>query len=477
MKPIIKFLQDDEIKKIHNASLKLLNKTGVKIDDDNIKNQLCDLGCIIENERVKFKPELIEESIKNLKKEVSINSYTGQKAVIKSENVLSHSFGAVSNLIDLKTGEKRNAVLSDLTASIRIMNELEQLDMIGPMLYPCDIPGSICQLKMVEQVLKNSKKPIRGPGVSSPEQAKYIVELYNLFSGGDNLNKPIGTLSISPESPLYYPKEITDTMKTIISAGIPTVMLVAPIAGLTGPFTIAGSITQMNASILAAITIANLINPETPLIYGSRISFPNMKNGFSIWGLPEIGISGAAAVQLAHFYGMTSSVYGLSTSSCTFDNQSGYEKAVNGLLPILAGADTVAGFGGLCSNTVASFEQLVIDNEIFAVLRKVLKGLEINEDTLALDVINNVVNNGNFLEQSHTVKHLRSGEFFTPKIGFDSLWNDWQVGGKLDIKDKAQLIIKNITVGNSDINLPLGLEKEIDLIINEAYKHLVLKNK
>jgi trimethylamine--corrinoid protein Co-methyltransferase len=265
-------------------------------------------------------------------------------------------------------------------------------------------------------------------------------------------------------------------MKIIVSAGIPTVMLVAPIAGLTAPITLAGILTQMNASMLAFATISNIINPDTPLLYGSRLSFANMKKGFSIWGLPEMGITGAISAQLASYYGFPSSVYGLSTTSCTFDNQAGYEKAVNGILPALAGANLISGFGGLASNTVASYEQLVIDNETFNSLLKAVRVLQINEDTLALDVIKDVVNDGNFLEQEHTLRHLRAGEVFIPEIGFDSLWNDWELKGKPTIRENAQKYALKIIEEDECISLPDEINKEMNSIVNAAYKELVVRD-
>jgi trimethylamine--corrinoid protein Co-methyltransferase len=469
-----KFLDDDEIKKIHEASLYLLETSGVKIEDKELTNTLHDLGCEVEKNKVKIKSDLINKIIRNTKKKIKIANYNGEYIEIKPENVLCHSFGAVSNIIDIEKNQKRDAKLSDLISSIKIMNELKQLDMIGPMLYPVDVPLQLSQIKMTEQVLKYSKKPIRGPGVSSAKEAEYIVELFKAYSETYNLNYA-GTLSISPESPLFYPQEITKVMKLIISAGIPTVMLIAPIAGLTAPLTVAGTITQMNASMLAFAAIANIINPKTPLLYGARPSFANMKKGFSIWGLPEIGIAGAISAQIADYYGFPSSVYGLSTTSCTFDNQAGYEKAINCVLPLLAGANVLAGFGGLASNTIASYEQLIIDNEIFAVLRKVNKGIKVNKDTLAVDVIMDVFNNNtNFLEQRHTLSHLKNGEIFIPETGFDSLYNDWELKGKNSIVSTANKIVKQIInkKTSADKYLNKELNQEINKIVDTAYKNL-----
>ncbi len=124
---------------------------------------------------------------------------------------------------------------------------------------------------MVETSLRYSRKTFGGVAVSRSSEVNYIIELYKIIQ--DNQPEPIGGLGISPESPLLYPREITDIISKVAIAGIPIKVLVAPIAGLTAPLTIAGSLAQMNASMLAFTVIANLYNPDVILFFCSRISF------------------------------------------------------------------------------------------------------------------------------------------------------------------------------------------------------------
>ena len=476
----LQLLNKEDIEKIHEASLYLLTEVGIKVDDSILISMLKDLGCKESGELIKINNVFIEKVLSNVKNrdELCFESRTGRKVILKRGQVLSHPFGAVPHIIDLDSGKKREATLEDQVNTILLMNKLDQIDMPGPMLYTSDVPPYINQYKMVEYILRYSEKPVLGPGISSPIEAKYIIELIKVFADAFALpmNK-VMSLAVSPESPLYFPQKITDTIKIITSAGIPTIMLPCPTSGLTAPLTLAGGLAQMNAVMLAFAVIAYLINPQTPLIYGARLNFANMKNCHVTLGMPEMGLSGACSAQLAAFYGFPSDVYGLSSTSCTFDSQSGYEKAINGMLPVLAGANLVSGLGSVASATVASYEQLVIDNEIFSILRKVAKGFVVNEDTLALDIITDAtLEKGNYLQQEHTVRHLRGGEIFIPKLGFDALWDDWESIGERDIRMRAQEYARNVISESDAIPLANEIEKEIEKITESALKELESKN-
>ena len=471
------YLTGQDIEQIHLASLYILENFGVKVDDPELRKNLYSIGCQVEGDRVKFNNELIGKVIANAADNIQLVGRSGNSVEIKQGNVVSHSTGGMPGIIDFETGKKRDASLSDLIKALRLMDNLDQLDMPCAIISPMDVPKEISQIVQLEHMLKYTTKPIYGPGISTASEAAYVVELFKVFSGSHKTNpvQQFGLVGISPQSPLYFPKDITDTMEIIISAHIPTVMLSAPVVGLSCPFTIAGGVAQMNAEMLAFATIAFLFNSHTPLIYGARLNYLNMKNGTSIWGLPEIGMANVVVAQLARYYGFLTDTYGLSCTSCAFDNQTGYEKAINGILPVIAGANMISGFGSLASLMVASYEQLVIDNEIFAIMRRVLKGVTVNQDTLALEVISRVLDGETFIEQEHTVRHLRAGEVFLPTLGFDHSWSIWDSTGRKDIRDKAKELAHDLLLNDSYTPLPENIEKEINHIVKSAYEELVEK--
>jgi len=474
---ILKVLTDQEIAQLNEASFKILRELGVQIDDEGLRKELAERGCDVDGDRVKFKADLLEEVIANVKKHnhVALTSRDGIKVEITPDSLVTHATGGIPEILDLETGQKRKPVVDDVIATMRLMNQLENLDTPCSLLYPDNVPTPITQVKQTELMFRYSKKPIYGPGISNPGEAKYVVKLFQAFAGGsDSLaKKPIGIVGVSPESPLKIPQVICDTMKHIISAGIPTSILSAPVGGMSGPLTLAGGLAQVNAEILAFASVAYVINPETPLFYGSRLFYANMKTGCTIMGLPEIGLVSAAAAQLASSNGFLSDLYGLCCTSCTFDGQNGYENAINALVPALAGANWISGYGSMASLMVASYEQLVIDDEIMGLIKRVVNGITVNEDTIGLDVLSSAVNGGMILAHPHTVKHLRGGEIFIPKLGFDSVWSEWEKKGKKEIRTLARERVCELLKQDEVKPLPEDLDQEVNEILKAAAAELL----
>jgi trimethylamine--corrinoid protein Co-methyltransferase len=355
-----------------------------------------------------------------------------------------------------------------------LINNLDQIDINCAMLFLDDVPAEINEIKQCEILLRYSRKPLYIMA-GSANKARYIVELFRAAAGLniDQQEGHKGVVGISPESPLNIPQSITDVMRVIISAGLPTIMLPAPLVGFTAPMTQAGGLVQQNASMLAFTAIASQIDPTIPLIYGARLAFANMRTGSSIWGLPNVGMAGAYSAQLAGYYGFVSDVYGLSCSSCIHDTQAGYEKMANGLIPLMAGADMISGFGGLASLTVASNEQLVIDNEIMRVLRKIIRGIKVNKDTLAVEVIEAAAEDQPYLLQEHTLKYLRNDEVFIPDLGFDDMWVAWENQGRWDISQKARQKVHRLLDSTSEDLLPYEINDIFDSIMSTADAELV----
>jgi trimethylamine--corrinoid protein Co-methyltransferase len=475
--PKLQFVSIKEIERIHETSLRILRELGIQIEDPRLRNQLSDLGCAIQGERVKFPAQLVEKVIANVKKHnhLTLTSRSGRQVEITPDSVRSHTTGGIPDIIDLETGIKRRSTKTDIIATTKLMNRLDQLGTPCALLYANDVAPQINQITQTELMLRYSEKPIYGPGISSPGEAKYIVELFRSYAGSAEVlaKNPVGIVGISPESPLKLPQVVSDTIREVVSAGVPVSILSAPLGGLSAPVTMAGGLAQTNAEILAFAAVAYAINPETPLFYGARLFFNNMKNGCTILGLPEVGVVSAVSAQIAAYYGFLPDLYGLATTSCTVDNQNGYERAVNCLLPALAGANWLSGFGALASVMVSAYEQLIIDNELFALIKKAAAGLTVDDDTLGFDVLAKVINGGMFLTTPHTVKHLRRGEIFIPTLGFDSVWSTWEKEGCRDIRTVARERAYDLLRQDDPAPLPAELDREVQRIMSAAAKELV----
>ncbi len=399
------------------------------------------------------------------------NPFSGEERIFQENRLWSQPFGAVSDLLNPENNKVQPALSQDLIDFIQLQNKLDNIDFTGPSVIPTDTSGRIRELRMCEISLRYSTSPFSGLGISRSQEIDFIIELFRIVK--DRQKEPPGMLGISPVSPLSYPRDITKIISKIVAAGIPAGILIAPVAGLTSPLTIAGSLAQTNASMLAFTVIAHLINPEAELIFSSRLSFPNMKKAYSIWGPPELGLGSSGAVQLARFYNCYANVYGVSTTSCSIDVQAGYEKAFNALLPSLAGASIISGAGSLASGTVASKEQLIIDNEIISLVKRIVRGYEISEETLAFDVIARAVEDkGDFIASQHTVSHLQAGEIYHSSLGFDSLWHEWQEEDYPQMEDKAAARVRQILQEEPREVLSEEQSREFDTVLKSAQETL-----
>ena len=471
----LKFFSDADVDKIDQASRRVLSDVGIKFEDDELTAQLMDKGCTNNDGRLQIPSELVDAALAGLPAEITFGGRSGQKLHIRDGSVATHTGGSIPYLYDLETGKKKVATLADLEDMIRLMNHLDNLSMCGPLLHPGDVPPAFSEIIQSASVFRLGMKPGSGSTLSTSAQARYVVALCQAMSGAvDDLEKyPLMNMGISPESPLYYPKDIVGVMRVVISAGIPTVPLVAPILGFTAPMTISGGLTQMNASMLAYAVISREINPTTPVVYGARLLVANMRTAHSVAGVPEVGLLGACSVQLARHYGLPSDVYGYSSSSCTHDVQLGAENAINGFMPILAGANIISGFGSFGSGYMSSFEDLVIDNEICGMHLRAAQGVVVDDDRLAVDAIADAMNGKDFFLQPHTLKHLRNGELFETQVGLYGLVEEWEDQGSKTISENAREKAKSILAAHEDEPLPAEVEREFDRIINSAKQNLL----
>jgi trimethylamine--corrinoid protein Co-methyltransferase len=259
-------------------------------------------------------------------------------------------------------------------------------------------------------------------------------------------DQPAVSIGVSPVSPLNFLGEVAQVMMETARQGLPFGALPCPSTGATAPMSLAGSLVQQNAENLASIVLAQLTRPGLPVVYCGRVSVLNMRTGAPIWGNPEVGMISAGTVQLGHRYHLPVNVYGLADSGFASDMQSGYERAINALVPALAGADELSGVGEMAGGVCSCHAQIVIDNDIYGMVQRVRAGFEVSEDSLAVDVIAHAMDTTrNFLREPHTRKYLRAGEVWQGRLGLQETgWDMWTAAGSPTIIDRAQKVAEHL---------------------------------
>lgn len=467
-----KVVSDDDIEAIHEATLRVLGEVGIYIKHTDIVNRLCDEGALIQGERLLIPPDLVEKSLEICTKKVGIRGRNGNELVLGDGTLHWHNLGGARDVFHPSTGQVTQARIQDVRDSTRLLDALDQVTTITPFFTPVDVPGELMSLAMYRCALPNTTKPVQGPGVQTAKEVKYAVEMAEVIGPV----KDVLTMSVSPISPLTFPPDLVESMVEIARHGIPFGPLPCPTAGTTAPFSLAGSLVQQNAEVLASIVIVQTVQPGLPIIYCGRLAMMEPRTGMSVWGGVELGIASAATVQIGHRYGLPVNVYGFSTNAHALDIQSGYERALNAILPALAGADELSGIGEMSAGVMGSYAQMVCDNDIAASVRRVIEGFVVDQDSLAVHVIKDAMDGQrNFMAQPHTVKYLRAGEILYKTLGVRRTFDDWYRKGKIGLAENAQMEAERILKEHLVPALAESQENELENIMQAAENELVTK--
>ncbi len=470
----LEILSPEQIERIHQATLTILADTGIVLQHQEAREMLLDNGCQEEEERVKIPAELVEKALSSGPRQIAVWGRDREsKVVLGDERTYAHNAGGIPTILDLETGQRRAATLQDVEQTTRLLDALPNVHTITSLVSPQDVAGEMMHIHSYGALLSSTKKPVYGPGIENERDAHYALKLAAAVCGGweELRTYPPLSISVSPISPLTFSHDVTAAILTIARAGVPFVALPAPISGASSPITLAAGLAQQNAENLACLVLARLVEPAAPVVYCSRLSVMDMRTALSAWGNPEIGLTGACAVQLAKRYGLPNDVYGFCSSSKMIDVQSGYERTFNALLPALAGADTLSGVGSTENGLTASYELAVLDDEILDMVFKFSRGFRIDDGTLALDLLAEVMasDTKTFLDKVHTVQHMRAGEIWIPRLSDRTTRDEWEVEKKtaLDLaRDRAREILAYHQVAP----LPQAVQEEISSILEEAEK-------
>jgi trimethylamine--corrinoid protein Co-methyltransferase len=266
---------------------------------------------------------------------------------------------------------------------------------------------------------------------------------------------------VSPITPLTFTEKVTSAILAAAQVGAKFHPLPCPSMGGTGPITMAGVLALQHAENLAAILIAAAARPGIEVATSSRIQPIDVRTAMSSWSGPEVGLTGAVTAQLAHRHGLASDVYGFCTASATVDPQYSYDKFANAVSPALAGADILSGIGMLENGLSASLEAIVVDDEIAGLIHHLQSGCEVDEETLAFDVMRQVIlSDGVFLGELHTVEHMRKSALWMGAITERSPGSDGEAvaGAMARARSRATEILATHTVDPlpDDVSLHLG---------------------
>lgn len=475
----LKVLTDDQVDDIHEASLKILEKTGVRFDSEDTRKRLMKAGATKHPTRkdvLLFPRSMTLDAIKKI---VPYGTYYARDPkndmTFDGEHMFAHCVGGNPNILDIETGETRMATLEDVGKTCRIMDALGNCHSVGNLVVATDVPPELLVIKTQEAMMKNSSKCISGYALNVPT-VDLLAKMWACVTGGiEELRKrPLLDVYASPSSPLTYDAHAADVMVRGAEYGVPVDIVPCPICGGTAPVTIACGLAQQNAELLAGVMLVQTVSTKVPIQYSGRLSMMDLRTGMNIWGVSEMALASAATVQIAHRYRMIADVYGVTSDANDWGVQMGLERMNLALVPAMAGADNLSGIGGAWE-AAASYESLVIDNEIYSDVFRTVSGILVNDERLALDIIDKVGSMGNYLAQPHTMKYLRMGEIRNSAL-YDKRGRERaKKEGMKPLQVAAREAAKKILKEHEPTPLGRDVEKDLALIVKEAEKKLLGK--
>jgi trimethylamine--corrinoid protein Co-methyltransferase len=469
--------------------LDILEKTGIKIvNGEKVLKLLEKKGCTVDfkKETVFFSSSVVEESLKKALKVVTVYSPRNSKYDYKMDgrHIYFSTGGLCVNTADLETGEWRSSTGDDVARIVRVTDALDSFASAGSLTASFDKPEYIRRFYDTVTRLNNTEKPAGvgvGTGdVGSPELFwelyDYSLEVASVVAGGEEAlrKRPLIGGGFLAMSPLQFHGLHVERALKLAELGFQCSVETMAQAGATAPVTLAGMLAVSNAEILGGLSLIHLASPCTEISASYGPAAFDMRYGQWAAGAPEESLLNAASVEIAKYYGLTVDVMGVTTSAKTPGPQACYEVMMSGILPILAGADMVWGAGGLACLMTASLEELVIDDELIKAMLTTIRGVEVNDETLGLDVIKKVGPGGHYLAQKHTMDHFMK-EQFIPELIDRSGYAEWKKNGEKSLVDRAREKVKKILKEHSVPPLDKDIQKELDNIIKRAEKELPKK--
>lgn len=461
--PQFRKLSPDQVEHLHHASLEILERTGVRLFEPEALALLQKRGIPVEDgNRVRIPAGLVEWALSVAPKRTVLCDRHGQRVMpLERHNVFFGTGSDCPNVIDLRTGERRPGTLQDIVEATIVCDALPNIDFLMSFCLASDQPQETADRLQMRAMLMNSTKPILFV-TTEFEGCVDAVRMAEAVAGGEEAlrRNPICACYINVTAPLRHNQEALQKLLYLAGKGLPTTYTPVVLRGASGPVTAAGAIALANAGELAGLVIAQLKREGAPIILTGGVNdMLDMRSTLDIYSDPTNRVM---LVELAHRYNLP--IFGLAgcSDSKLPDEQAAAEAALSIILETLAGAQMVHDVGYLDGGMCNSLEQVVICDEIIAYTRHFMRGLEINEETLALDLIDQIGPDGDYLSTQHTLDHYR--EDWYPKLFERRNHTDWLKRGGKTLRQRARERALDILAKHQPEPLPADVQRQVDEI-------------
>ncbi|MCG8549821.1 MAG: trimethylamine methyltransferase family protein [Desulfobacterales bacterium] len=466
-------LSDEDVKNVHQAALQVLEEVGLWLPNTEALEILEQGGANVDHEKqvAKYPAAMVEKAIASFPNRFTWHARNPENSIeIGEGNTYFSMPDSALNIID-RNGNRRPGVIKDGEDICRLCDALPNMAVASTGINPPDMPGGLLEAWHTRTMFSCSSKAVFGVS----REVDMVLEMAQIVADTcDHLPKGVLPLVaiMNPFSPLHNEEDQLSGMIKYARKGVPVSISPEVQAGATGPATIAGSLAQQTAEFLGHAVLVQCVNPGLGVIYGTVSSAFDMKTLILPYGSPEADILAVGTVQMARYYGVPARNTGGSSDSNRLDMQAGAEAMMSSLIAILAGASFVLHGAGELENTMAvSYEKILVDDDIINMARRFARGMTVDTDNLAVDVIKEVGcgPHGQFLQHPHTFKHFRT-EQFMPDFFVRDAYSKWEDKGNKGVEERAADRVAHLLETHEPVPLPEDAQKAIDEIYLAAQK-------
>jgi len=467
----LEILPQSDIEEINGATLRILEEIGIKLDDPRSMKLFKEYGCEVDETRrvVRVHESLIKEQLKNVPRVFNIYTRTSEKMEVGGGNFYMLSPSDNVYILDTETQRRTPATLEDCRRMVKLVDSLEYYHICCTPLLPTECDAQLRGLYAAAEVLRNTEKHYLPEPVSAMD-VKYLIEMAEVIAGGaeELSRKPVMSTVICPSAPLQFPDTSLAVLWGFANRRLPLVISSGPLLGLGAPVTMAGALAIQGAETVSGIVHAQLVAKGLPMLYGGSALPFDMSTANLAHGAIEFSVLSLAEAQMARFHGVPPYGAGGCTNAKICDAQAGYEKMATTLLSYQAGLDMAVEVS-LDNHSLYGPEDLVLQNEVSEIVMRMSRAFEVNEETLAYDVIKKVGIGGNFIAEKHTRTHAKT-DLMYPSLSDRDTYEKWLSNGAKDLRTRAKERAQQLIEHHKATPLSSDIDNKLDLILGRARK-------
>lgn len=463
-------LSSENVQKIHNTTLDIIERVGVRFPSENALKIWESHGADVDwnTNIVKVPPNIIVEALKSAPSEYPLGAREAEQDLpLDGNHVFLGTDGCGVEVIDLESGKRRRSSLQDVVDIARLADYVPEIGFHWVAVSAQDCPAETRGLYELKAIWENSTKHVQTESIYSIPEARAAVEMASAIAGGaeELRRRPVLSIMQCTTSPLGHDRGSLDAALIVAEAGIPVGFMTMASCITTGPATLVGTLAVGNAEVISALALIQLAYPGAPVFYAAAQTSSDLRTGSYTGGGPEDFLFGAATNVISDFYDVPLSMGSFATGAKQPDWQAGIDNSLSTFMASIVMSDMLLGAGLLHGSRIWSYEQMLMDCEIFDLIEKMMRGITVDEESIAFDTIQAVGPGGNFLGQKHTTKHMRKR--WVPQFMDRRTYEKWLEEGD-GARDWARSRAKEILSSHQPEPLDPQLSQELQEIIAQA---------